>query len=220
MFRFAKSLFVAMLFVGATSHISSAATVGFQVNTAGSSVSISNCDDLLCPANVSLAPIAGNPIVNVTPGGPATVFDFLRFTPVIDAFGPDSFDISATLAFSNAGGFSFGTGGEGTNFTTVFNPAFTQVFPFITLVGRFTSGTLVWDTIAPRQIPGIGLVTVAFLNSPVGAFGDGSAPNPRAVITQASISVVPLPGGILLLGSAMLGIFGLSRRRNRKPAAA
>ncbi len=62
-------------------------------------------------------------------------------------------------------------------------------------------------------------VAVSFLTD--GPFdGRGRERIAQILVRAVETSVVPLPGGILLLGSALLGIFGLSRRRNRKLAAA
>ncbi len=62
-------------------------------------------------------------------------------------------------------------------------------------------------------------VAVSFLTD--GPFNDSRRERIGQILVRAvETSVVPLPGGILLLGSALLGIFGLSRRRNRKLAAA
>lgn len=184
-----------------------AAPIAFQIDSAGSSVQISNCQNSLgfasdCIASATLAPsLLGNPIINVEPYAPATTFQFLRITAAEwDPILPDSFDITATLSFLAPTAAAFGGVGEGVQFLT--NAAI-----------RFTNGTITFDPIAPQQIAGVGLVTVTFLNAPSSLFGQGQGQNPRSAIISASISVVPLPAGVLLLGTALLGLFGLSRRR-------
>lgn len=216
MFKFARTLFAAAFLLGAIGSAAQAATVAFQINSAASGATISNCRNSLgfvsdCDAVVNRAPsLDGNPTINVTMGG-TTTFDFLRFTPgQLDPFLPDTFDITATLSFLSPAASFTGTGG-GSGFTT--GAGFSPPFTFF---GRFTNGVVQWTSIASQSLP-VGLVTVAFVDTPAGVFGDGET-GPRSVLTQASISVVPLPAGVLLLGTALLGLFGLSRCR--KPALA
>jgi hypothetical protein len=99
MFEFAKTLLAAVLLLGAVEQTAEAATIPFQIDSANSTFGLTNCQDF-CPALVTLAPaMQGNPTINVTRNGPAEIFDFLRFFPVIDIGAPDTFDITATLAF-------------------------------------------------------------------------------------------------------------------------
>ncbi|MEZ5754190.1 MAG: hypothetical protein R3D90_05270 [Paracoccaceae bacterium] len=184
-----------------------AAPIAFQVDSAGSSVQISNCQNSLgipsgCIASATLAPsLLGNPIINVEPNTPATTFQFLQITAAEwDRVLPDSFDITATLSFLAPTAAAFGGVGQGMQFLT-------------NVSLRFLDGAITFDPIAPQQIAGVGLVTVSFLNAPSTLFGQGPGQNPTSAIISASISVVPLPAGVLLLGTALLGLFGLSRRR-------
>ena len=74
----------------------------------------------------------------------------------------------------------------------------------------------------PSSVSGVNIAWTNFVaaaNSPVsfgiktgGPFAGTSIP---IVIQLAALqpAVVPLPAGILLLGTALLGLFGLSRRR-------
>lgn len=204
MFHALKRIFAAAMFASAMGTASFAATIPFTINTAGSSASISNCSTILCAATVELAPtMAGNPVINVTRNGPAAVFDFLVFRPVIDLPPADNFTVSATLSFLSPLS-SFSTTGSGTNFSTF-------VFLFVPL--QFTNGILAFNSIPSVDIAGVGKTTVSIISPPATAFGAGNAANPRSVTIKASISVVPLPAGVLLLGTALLGLFGLSRRR-------
>lgn len=84
--------------------------------------------------------------------------------------------------------------------------------------GNVNSGAIDWGNPVPNPNSEI-------LNLSLSDINLFSSAQPDGVVTSLTyrardISVVPLPGGILLLGSALLGIFGLSRRRNRKLAAA
>lgn len=71
------------------------------------------------------------------------------------------------------------------------------------------AAALIWSNVASSpNAP----VTVSFLTS--GPFDQpNSGLTARILISAVETSVVPLPAGVLLLGSALLGLFGLSRRR-------
>ena len=167
-----------------------------------------------CLATVAYAPsLISNPVLEVQVNGPALVFDFLELTASArDRFVPDLFDLNAALRFLVPGLPTFASIGLGTGFRTDWN-ADDGLAGFIANPYDFTAGNLTWGSIPSQQVAGLGLVTVSFLPVPSTLFGEGPGTNPSRVIVQASISVVPLPAGILLLGTALLGLVGLSRRR-------
>jgi hypothetical protein len=165
-------------------------------------------------ATVAYAPsLLSNPVLEVQVNGPALVFDFLELTASArDRFVPDLFDLNAALRFLVPGLPTFASTGLGTGFATDFNSD-NGLAGFIANRYDFLTGNLTWGSIPSQQVAGLGLVTVSFLPVPSTLFGEGPGTNPSRVIVQASISVVPLPAGILLLGTALLGLVGLSRRR-------
>lgn len=167
-----------------------------------------------CLATVAYAPsLLANSTLEVQVNGPALVFDFLELTASArDRFVPDLFDLNAALRFLLPGMPTFATTGLGTGFATDFNID-NGLAGFIANRYDFLTGNLTWGSIPSQQVAGLGLVTVSFLPVPSTLFGEGPGTNPSRVIVQASISVVPLPAGILLLGTALLGLVGLSRRR-------
>lgn len=164
-----------------------------------------------CLASVAYAPsLIANPTLNVQLGTPLT-FDFLSLTATErDRFFPDLFTLSAALRILAPGAATFASIGLGTGFATDFFNGVNSSDGY-----EFINGNLTWGSIASQQVPGLGLVTVAFLPAVGSVFGagEGGPNNPRTVILQARISVVPLPAGVLLLGSALLGLIALSRRR-------
>lgn len=162
-----------------------------------------------CLASVAYAPsLIANPTLNVQLGTPLT-FDFLALTAINrDRNFPDLFTLNAALRLLVPGIATFAGTGLGTDFATDFFNGSNASNGY-----AFIDGNLVWGGIASQQVAGLGLVSVAFLPAAGAVFGEGSAANPRTVILQARISVVPLPAGILLLGSALLGLIALSRRR-------
>lgn len=165
------------------------------------------------PCNFSVTNIALPNTIDV-PNGGSVIFPFLSFNASSPAgAGVDfTFSVGAALNFLSPDYDFSSAGGPQT--------LFGFPIPTGTLFGRFLEGTVAWDSIAPVTIPGIGTLSVLFTSAAVGPFFPLLGPRNFVVNAEVSLQPIPLPGGILLLGSAMLGIFGLSRRRNRKLAAA
>lgn len=191
-----------LVLAGATS----AAT--FDINTApvglGGSGAVASCSsfpsDTTCNFTIGLAPSITTSfgLDSVTP---SRTFNFLQFTATgSDAFFPDNAVINASLVF-NTPSSTIGIGGTGSNIRVLNTILFGSVF---------TSTSLIWSSPVSQFISGVGTVTVELQNVVFGVLGTR-----RSFIVDATVTLqpIPLPAGILLLGSALLGIFGLSRRR-------
>lgn len=180
---------------------------------------ISNCQanvdgdirNSACLATVAYAPsLIANPVLNLQLGAAPLQFNFLELTASANDpdFG-DLFNLNAALTFLLPTVATFASTGFATEFETVFRNGQNANAGYV-----FRDGNLVWSPIASQQVPGVGLVSVEFRPAAGSVFGEGFFnPNPQRVILQARISVVPLPAGVLFLGSALLGLFALSRRR-------
>lgn len=195
----------------ATGGIASAATTqGFAVDWANSSVTLTDqsggglaCYFSSCGLGVSLT--NGPTSFTLAEGGSET-FDFLRWTSTSDwgttGYGnPRSFEVSATLAFSNpvSSGSSDGTGGA------------------YMLLGYIIGGTLTWDSI-PQITAGNGSVYDLSFGGGSGWLLEGDAGYTSSA-TVSLVSAVPLPAAapMLLAGMGVLGFVG--RRRKKKQSA-
>ena len=130
--------------------------------------------------------------------GESNTFDFIEF--VASGIGGGTYDVMATLAFSDPGGVvsSTGSGVYGTFF------------------GAISGGTLTWADAVQQVTLGNGTVYTVALQQGFTIVHGASA------ITQATVTLdaspVPLPASALLL-LAGIGGFGIVRRRQRKIAA-
>ena len=186
-----------------------AAIVVFDIDNAGSGATIA-CPDGSC--NFTVTPAAGQPdTINVDTDGSATTFNFLSFN-ALSTNDIDSFTLAATLKFVTPLASFLSNGVPGT-IGTILGPSPSLMSTTVLGGGRLVNGSVVWDAIAPQLIPGVGLVTVFFADRQVGPFVPGFGPRNFVVEATISLQPIPLPAGILLLGSALLGLFGLSRRR-------
>jgi hypothetical protein len=180
--------------------------VNFQVagSTAGAScASAIGGPDATC--NFSIG-IISQPLFTLesNPGDNFT-FDFLRFTAGSADPIPDNIFVTVTMAFTSPLlllPFE-ATGGNGASSGV------------ITAFGRFINANLIWDETPSQTIPGVGIVSLALSNRNIGPFILNPLQAPTNFVVEATVSLqpIPLPAGILLLGSALLGLFGLSRRR-------
>lgn len=191
----------------ATAH---AATVGFNVVSATATIQ-------------SSVPISGD--------APAPLFVNATASGLVGALGSKSYD-NSVVSFERITAFEW-TGrrndGNPASDNTADSYAVTasiilgigsSTFEFIAngVLSNWTVGgtgnitgtpTLVWNPVIGLPNPNFNVV---FGN----VFSQGETN--RSLTTTVDVSVVPLPAGALLLGTALLGLLGLSRRR--KPALA
>lgn len=212
-----------------------AAPLTFQASRTGSSLLLTcgkantACTRLEADLDIEDSPLPKSTL------GPAYTFDFIEFdgikpskqrdknTPLRDdqqkIFG-DSFGITAKLAFRIMGVpglYDVIARGKGN---------------FIVEGKELTFLDLIWEDIAPITIPGRGTLAFSFSNigGPSlfaarngGGSDDSVGENDDDIIlsvnaTVENISVVPLPGGVILLFSA-LGLLGIGAARRRATTA-
>ena len=114
----------------------------------------------------------------------------------------DTYNLLATIVLDITGD-AFGS--------ITYNVAGTISNWFSTNGGVLTNGQITWQNPIPN-------ITTPLLNISLTNTNLFTNSRPSGVTTSLSylaneVSVVPLPAGILLLGTALLGLFGLSRRR-------
>ena len=192
------SVFAGIIAAGLWGGAVQAAPVSFSVANAVASVT-APCPDGTC--NMNGAAIVGALGVSETlQEGQSVSFDVFEWTaldqPVIDSAEDIAVEAFVTLLIG---------GGN-----VVFSAMGVMRGWSLSEAGRPQGGSLTWTPVDVPEGSPLEVVFDAFV-VPAGV-EDGFV---RSGITVKAVpSVVPLPGGIVLLVTALLGVFGLSRRRN------
>ncbi|MEM1386183.1 MAG: VPLPA-CTERM sorting domain-containing protein [Pseudomonadota bacterium] len=177
----------------------SSATLTFDIDVAGSGVSVTETGSLClttCGVTADLASSFGSSFTLAE--GETATFDFASFTGL--GTGLAGYDIDATLAFSSPTAAVSASGFGGT----------------LTLGGSILAGILLWDT-APQTVTlsdGT-MFTVAFEGGFGILLGDEATTTASVTLDKiGEVGAVPLPASALLLIGG-LGILGATRRRKR-----
>lgn len=176
-----------------------AVSVHFDVDGAGSSANANRTGCIFCASDISASTVSGldSEAFSLTEGMSYS-FDFIEFTA--SGLGGGTYEVSATLAFSDPGGAITATGGG----------------VYGTFFGAISGGTLTWDDAVQQVAFGNGgLYTVALQQGITLVKGSAIA---KATVTLDA-APVPLPASALLL-LAGIGGLGVMRARNRRLAAA
>ena len=186
--------------VGLTSTSAMAATQSFTIDYANSFVNIFQ-DGQLCFGNCQVSASLATSLDGLSfdlEEGDGIEFDFIDFETVGRGIGGSQFNIEAQLAFTDplASAGSTGSGGA------------------LTAFGYITGGELFWNDTMPLSVTADnGSVFSLGFEEGRGLLLDGDKGYmASATVTLDSVAPVPLPAGILLLGTALAG-FGVARKR-------
>ena len=192
------SLFAGILATGLLAGAAQAATVSFSVTNVGA-FSIAECSDGTC--NMNGAGMVGTfGLSDTLEEGESVGFEAFEWTALTQPVGDAAEDIPVTAFLTLA------VGGGNLFFEAMGVMRGWSLSPSGTPAG----GSLVWS---PVSIPEGSPLRVVFDDFVVPA-GVETAFVRSGITVTAVPSVVPLPGGIVLLVTALLGVFGLSHRRN------
>lgn len=169
------------------------ATVGFDVDGPGSSASASVTGCIFCHSSISASTVAGLDAVAFTlDEGESSTFDFVEFST--QGIGGGTFEVSATLAFSDPGGSVSSTG---SGF-------------YATFFGAISGGGLAWGNAVQQVSFGNGgLYTVELEDGFTVGLGNSAVASATVTLDAAP---VPLPAAGWMLIAGLGGLAYTGRR--------
>ena len=197
--------------------VTPAAAVGihFDVDTgAATSVLLSNHSNPTHPVTAAIASTI-LPSFDLNSIGDSVTLDFITWTSPLRIFSTDSFNVTASLAFSSSTpSGATTTTGNGNGFG-------------LTILGAFVAGSLVWTSGVPNTfflIDGSG-ITVDFQGGQSLLLNHSITTHATVTWTSAAevpLSTTPLPAALPLFVSGLgaMGLFGWRRKRKTQAAVA
>lgn len=172
--------------------VATANALQFTVDKIASKVSLSNIDTFLWTSLT--ADLSLNPETFSLNEGQTRTIDF--FTLTAEGFGLGRADISATLAFSSPETSTTGTADV----------------RWGTIGGYISGGILAWNNYKTTNASG-NLISVVFEDGVAIVCGDTATVHASITNHAGGTVSVPEPGTMLMLGSVLLGLVAVSRKR-------
>ncbi|MCG7520490.1 hypothetical protein [Ruegeria sp. Ofav3-42] len=171
----------------------------FDIDLANSNVSLTQtgsglaCSFTSCGISASLAPGLGGAFS--LGEGDSSTFDFLQFEG--SGYGGTTYDIVATLAFTQPAGGSTTSGGSG---------------GALLINGYIAGGSLFWDSVPATTTLADGSMYTVDFQGGIALLAGNSITTSATVTADKIIAPVPLPPSVFLMIAGFGVLFGLRRR--------